>query len=107
MVSNHIWYAGTMGARLHTRIRQQFPDGSILSIVIWLLPGTEAGRPHRYKYRLNYSRSDGRTVVRYDNERAKGDHKHSGEMETKYEFQSVEKLVNDFFADVRAQGGQL
>jgi hypothetical protein len=52
MASDHIWYARTMHAQLHTRIRQQFPDGSILSIVIWLLPETDAGRPHRYKYSL-------------------------------------------------------
>lgn len=56
---------------------------------------------------LPYSRSDGTTVVPYDNERTQGDHKHIGETQTDYEFESVEKLVSDFFADVRAHGGQL
>jgi hypothetical protein len=74
--------------------------------VIWLLPQAETDRPHGYKYRLNYSRGDGTTVVRYDNERGKGDHKHIGEVETEYRFDSVEKLVRDFFADIRAHGGQ-
>ena len=97
MVLDHIWYDKTMKAQLHTRIRQQFPDGSILSIVIWLLPEKKADRPHGYKYRLNYSLSDGSTVVRYDNERSKGDHKHIGEAETEYQFESVDKLVRDFF----------
>lgn len=96
-----------MKAQLHTRIKQQFPDGSILSIVIWLLPEKEADRPHGYKYRLNYSRSDGITAVRYDNERGKRDHKHIGEVQMEYQFESVEKLVRDFFADIRAHGGQL
>ena len=36
----------------------------------------------------------------YDNERGKGDHKHLGEMDTRYRFASVEKLVADFLADV-------
>ena len=36
----------------------------------------------------------------YDNERGKGDHKHVAEMETRYRFVSVEKLVADFLADV-------
>jgi hypothetical protein len=105
MVSNHIWYNKTMKARLHTRIKQEFPDGSILSIVIWLLPREDVNRLHGYKYRLNYSHSDGSTIVRYDNERGKGDHKHIWETQTEYKFEGVEKLVEDFFADVKAQGG--
>ena len=107
MVIDHIWYDVTMKAQLHTQIKQQFPDGSILSIIIWLLPEKEAERPHGYKYRLNYFRSDGKTVVRYDNERRKGEHKHIWETETDYRFESLDKLIRDFFADVRTHGGQL
>jgi hypothetical protein len=75
--------------------------------VIWLLPEERTERPHGYKYRLNYSASDGITVVRYDNAKGKGDHTHIGEIQTAYEFESVEKFVRDFFADLRALGGQL
>jgi len=96
-----------MKAQIHTRIKQQFADGSILSIVIWLLPEETEERPHGYKYRLNYSAPGGSTLVRYDNETGKGDHKHIGEIETAYQFESVEKLVRDFFADVRAAGWKL
>lgn len=39
-------------------------------------------------------------MVGYDNERGKGDHKHIGELETPYKFESAEKLVADFLADV-------
>ncbi len=51
------------------------------------------------KYSLFYGRS-GVRILGYDNERGKGDHKHVGEMETRYRFVSVEKLVADFLADV-------
>jgi hypothetical protein len=74
MVSDHIWYNRTIKAKIHTQIKEQFQDGSILSIVIWLLPEPTVERPHDYKYRLNYSASDGTCIVRFDNERGKGDH---------------------------------
>ena len=96
-----------MKARLHTRIKEQLPDGSIISVVIWMLPEGEQGRSIGFKYRLNYSASDGTTLVRYDNERGKGDHKHLGTKQSEYRFESIEKLVKDFFADVRSHGGEL
>ncbi|MFL5252817.1 MAG: hypothetical protein ACJ8AI_07965 [Rhodopila sp.] len=37
---------------------------------------------------------------------AEGDHRHYGEREEPYDFQSVEKLVEDFFADVRRLRGE-
>lgn len=74
-------------------------DGSIVEMVIWQLPEVSAERPHGLKYRLYYGR-DGRRVVGYDNERGKGDHKHLGDVEKRYRFVSVEKLVADFLADV-------
>lgn len=107
MVSDHIWYNATMKVIIHTRIKYKLVDGSTISIVIWLLPAKTQERKHGYKYRLNYSANDGTTIVRYDNETGKGDHKHIGEIETVYEFESIEKLVNDFFSDVRTFGGQL
>ncbi len=91
-------------AEIIARRKEELPDGSIVSIVIWLLPERTIERPHGYKYRLNYSAVDGTTLVRYDNRAGKGDHKHIGEIETAYEFESVERLVKDFYADVRAQG---
>jgi hypothetical protein len=96
-----------MKAQLHTRVRRQLPDGSIISIVIWLLPEESTENRHRFKYGLNYSAPDGTTLVRYDNERGKGDHKHLGGNETAYQFETVRKLVEDFFDDVTTVGGQL
>jgi hypothetical protein len=43
--------------------------------------------------------------VGYDNERGKGDHRHFRGAETAYAFTSVEKLVADFWSDVRALRG--
>ena len=42
-------------------------------------------------------------MVGYDNETGKGDHRHFEGEETGYEFSSVEKLVGDFLADVKAK----
>ena len=75
------------------------PDGAIVEMKIWQLPKPSSERPHGLKYSLFYGR-DGVRIVGYDNERGKGDHKHLGEMETRYRFVSVEKLVADFLADV-------
>jgi len=44
-------------------------------------------------------------VVRYDNEAGKGDHRHYGEREEPYRFESVERLLSDFAADVKRLTG--
>ena len=80
------------------------PDGAIVEMTIWQLPNATAERPHGLKYSLFYGR-DGFRIVGYDNERGKGDHRHHREIETRYQFESAEKLVADFLADVeRARG---
>ena len=68
------------------------PDNSIVEMTIWQLPKPSPERPHGLKYSLFYGR-DGLRIVGYDNERRKGDHKHLGEVESRYRFVSVEKLV--------------
>ena len=54
---------------------------------------------HRYKYRLTYV-ENGRCVVRYDNERGKGDHRHVDGAETEYRFVNLTQLLADFRNDV-------
>ena len=39
-------------------------------------------------------------VLRYDNERGKGDHRHAGEVESPYLFSTPEQLFADFFGDI-------
>ena len=75
------------------------PDGSIVEMVIWQLPSPSDDRPHGLKYRLFYGR-EGKRIVGYDNERGKGDHKHLLDVEKRYKFISVEKLIADFLADI-------
>jgi hypothetical protein len=68
-------------------------------VIIWQLPKPSPERSHGLKYSLYYGR-DGLRIVGYDNERGKGDHKHLGHVEARYNFESVEKLVADFLADI-------
>jgi Family of unknown function (DUF6516) len=92
-------------ATLRLRTRVVLPDGAIVEMVIWELPEKTPDRPHGLKYRL-YSGRDGKCLVRYDNEKGKGDHLHFGETEHPYRFRNWEKLMEDFLADVdRLTGG--
>lgn len=76
----------------------------VVEMVIWRLPAVSADRPHGLKYRL-YCGLETHCVVRYDNESTKGDHRHYGKHEEAYDFESLEKLIEDFKADcVRLAG---
>jgi hypothetical protein len=39
-------------------------------------------------------------VLRYDNKAGKGDHRHVGDAEERYQFKSAGRLLADFWADV-------
>lgn len=58
------------------------------------------GSDHPYKYSLALVVA-GECVLRYDNERGKGDHKHEGKVEDEYVFTTLSQLLSDFKADVR------
>lgn len=88
-----------MEARPLTRRKSIREDGSIVEIVIWRLPEPLPPCVYPYKYRLAYV-VDGVCVVRYDNERGKGDHRHLGGQEMPYHFTDIERLLADFEADV-------
>ena len=76
-------------------------------MVLWKLPQKPTWSSHRLKYRLYYGLADGTCVVRYDNERATGDHRHILGREEKYRFRDVETLVSDFLGDIAvARGGK-
>lgn len=76
-----------------------------MEMVLWQLPETSPDRPHGLKYRLYLGRG-GRTLVRYDNETGKGDHRHVGndESEEVYAFAGVERLLEDFLSECRTFG---
>lgn len=72
---------------------------AFVEIVIWRVPEPVPPSTHGLKYRLAYVVT-GMCVVRYDNERGKGDHRHVDDVEKPYRFTTTEKLMADFEADV-------
>jgi len=91
--------------KAHRVVDRRFARGELfVQIVLWQLPMPTAERPHGLKYRLYCGRA-GTCVVRYDNEAGKGDHRHTGEREEPYRFESVERLLSDFAADVKRLTG--
>ena len=94
-----------MVAQLLFKDKYVYADGAIREMVIWRLPRPDDERPHRLKYRLYYG-YPGKPLVRYDNERGKGGHRHEGDHETRYTFVTVEQLIRNFKADIeRLRGG--
>ena len=85
--------------------RMDFPDGAIVEMTIWQVPEPVQGSQHRLKYSLFYGRP-GQRLVGYDNERGKGDHRHTPDGETPYRFTTPEKLIADFLVDVKDQRGE-
>ena len=94
-----------MVVQLLFRDKYVYADGAIREMVIWRLPQLDDERPHGLKYRLYYG-YPGKPLVRYDNERCKGDHRHEGDHETRYTFVSVEQLIRDFKDDIERLRGE-
>ena len=76
-------------------------DGVKLDMVIWQLPHATPDRLHGLKYRLWAGRG-GATLVRYDNERGKGDHRHTAAGERPYVWRGMVALGGGFLNDVEA-----
>lgn len=72
---------------------------SFVEVVIWQVPGPVPPSTHEFKYRLAYVVGD-RCVLRYDNERGKGDHRHTETTEELYIFSTPDQLMADFEADI-------
>lgn len=89
-----------MNAVLLAKAKEVRDDGAIVEVVIWQLPQPVPPCSHRYKYRLYFGQG-GQDRVRYDNERGKGDHRHSGRLESAYRFTTLDQLLADFERDVR------
>ncbi len=94
-----------MKADLLYRHRIDYDDGAIVQLVIWRVPVPVSPSRHGLKYALFYGRPGVREVG-YDNERGKGDHRHVGDVETPYVFTTVERLMEDFWSDVRQLRGE-
>ena len=94
-----------MKAELHFKDKFIYRDGAIREMVIWRLPEVNPERSHGLKYRLFYGYPDV-CLVRYDNERGKCDHRHYGEHEETYTWLSVQRLIDDFKADIEKLRGE-
>jgi len=74
------------------------PD-AFAEIAVWRVPEPVPPSGHPFKYRLAYV-VGGECVLRYDNERGKGDHRHYGDEESAYVFSDPDQLTRDFGADI-------
>jgi hypothetical protein len=83
---------------------QGLQGGFIVQMILWRLPVVIAERPHGLKYRLYCGRGS-ECIVRYDNETGKGDHRHYGNYEEPYDFESLDKLISDFKLDCSRLAG--
>ena len=81
------------------RSRIVYAEDAFAELVLWRLSQPLAGSMHRYKYRLAYV-VEGVSVLRYDNETGKGDHRHDGSAEQPYSFSTPEILIADFLRDI-------
>lgn len=80
-------------------LRIQIADNAFASIRILQVDPAIRGSAHGYKYSLAYV-VDGVCVMRYDNERGKGDHKHIGDRQFPVEFTNIESLIDSFQRDI-------
>lgn len=88
-----------MAAKLLHKERVQLADDRFAELVLWSVTPPVPPATHGYKYRLAYVVNEV-CVVRYDNERGKGDHRHVGDVESAYTFTTLDTLIDDFWADV-------
>ena len=83
-------------------------DGRLIQRKIWQLAKPDSSHQHGFKYSL-YCGNSGVTIVRYDNETGKGDHKHVGsaELEVAYVYMSLQQLLADFVLDIERLSGEI
>jgi len=89
-----------MKARLIEKSRTLINENAFFEIVLWRLPEPVLGSHHPFKYRFALI-VKGECVLRYDNERGKGDHKHIHGKEIKIHFSTLENLFDEFQNDMK------
>jgi hypothetical protein len=88
-----------MKAAALIRRRLVLAVNAFVEIAVWRVPQPVPPSTHFFKYRLAYV-VDGECVLRYDNERGQGDHRHVGAETSPYTFTTPDQLMNDFSADI-------
>jgi len=87
-----------MKARLihHTKVTDEL--GNTIEIKLWqVAPASD--KPHGFRYSLVYI-VDGERSIGYDNGERQGDHRHYGDLQEAYAFTGLQKLADDFLADI-------
>ena len=74
----------------------------VAELMVWSVPRSK-DHPAGRKFRLFFV-VEGRVVVGLDDHKPKGPHLHLDGREVAYDFTTVEKLVEDFWAHVRKAG---
>lgn len=82
------------------RQRIEIHTDAFAELVIWQSPVPSDGSAYPFKYCLT-SVVQGMGMLRYDNEAGKGDHRHTGELESPYVFSTPRQLMADFFNDIQ------
>lgn len=88
-----------MKAVLIEKSRTVIDDTTFFEVALWHLPAPVPGSTHPFKYRLALV-VNGECVLRYDNERGKGDHRHVEGREEPVAFTSLEALYDAFQVDM-------
>lgn len=88
-----------MKAVLIEKTRKIISETAFFEVVLWHLPEPVPGSEHPFKYRLALV-INGECVLRYDNERGKGDHRHIDGQELPIVFSGLEELFEAFQADM-------
>lgn len=88
-----------MKAELLLNERHVLGPTAFVVLKAWKAPAPVRGSEHGLKYSFVFV-ENGRSVVRYDNEAGKGDHKHLPTGEVSVAFTSPAQLLQDFWADV-------
>lgn len=87
-------------AILLEKTRKVINETAFFEVVLWHLPQPVPGSAHPFKYRLALV-IEGECVLRYDNERGKGDHRHMMGHEETIAFTTLEALFDAFEADMK------
>ena len=88
-----------MEATVLIRRRVVLAADAFAEVRVWRVKQSVPPSEHGFKYRLAYVVA-GECVLRYDNERGKGDHRHVGSVQTPYAFSTPDQLMADFSADI-------
>ncbi|HXH73846.1 MAG TPA: DUF6516 family protein [Bacteriovoracaceae bacterium] len=84
-----------------------FETEAVVELKIWSIPVSKSF-PEGIKYALFcVNKEFNEIVVGFDNHHPKGHHMHIGSEESEYSFESVDRLIKDFFDMMITQGYEL